>query len=101
LPNLVTTISSPAAAESSNRDSLRNLRNVTVFMSDNMSAWRSEAKLQTKAIVARVIGQSRLVGTPLCGVRTAQRAVPAIPGPPSLTDYWRASFLMARKGQCL
>jgi hypothetical protein len=34
-----------------------------------------------------VIGQSRLVGTPRCGVRTAQRAVPTIPGPPSLTDY--------------
>jgi hypothetical protein len=35
---------------------------------------------------AIVIGKSRLVGTPRCGVRTAQRAVPTIPGPPSLTD---------------
>jgi hypothetical protein len=34
-----------------------------------------------------VTGQSRLVGTPRCGVRTAQRAVPTLPGPPSLTDY--------------
>jgi hypothetical protein len=43
---------------------------------------------------ARVIGQSRLVGTPRCGVRTAQRAVPTIPGPPSLTDYMRADFML-------
>jgi hypothetical protein len=41
LPKRVTTSSSPAATESSNRDSLRNLRNVTVFMSDNMSYKRS------------------------------------------------------------
>jgi hypothetical protein len=34
-----------------------------------------------------VIGQSWLVGTPRCGVRTAQRAVPAFSEPPSLTDY--------------
>jgi hypothetical protein len=31
--------------------------------------------------------QSRRVGTPRCGVRTAQRAVPPFPEPPSLTDY--------------
>jgi xanthosine utilization system XapX-like protein len=29
-----------------------------------------------------VIGQSWLVGTPRCGVRTAQRAVPTVRGPP-------------------
>jgi hypothetical protein len=35
----------------------------------------------------KVTGQSRLVGTPRCGVRTAQRAVPPFFGPPSQTDY--------------
>jgi hypothetical protein len=34
-----------------------------------------------------VIRQSPLVGTPRCGVRTAQRAVPTFPRPPPLTDY--------------
>jgi hypothetical protein len=40
----VTTISWPAAAESSNRDSRRNRRNVTVFMSDNVSDSYLESK---------------------------------------------------------
>jgi hypothetical protein len=34
-----------------------------------------------------VIGQSRLVGTPRCGVRSAQRADPTFSYPRSLTDY--------------
>jgi hypothetical protein len=34
-----------------------------------------------------VIGQSSLVGTPRCGVRTAQRAVPTFHGAPSLRHY--------------
>jgi hypothetical protein len=38
-------------------------------------------------LIISVIGQSRLVGTARCGVRTAQRAVPTFPGAPSLTDY--------------
>jgi prepilin-type N-terminal cleavage/methylation domain-containing protein/prepilin-type processing-associated H-X9-DG protein len=56
---------------------------------------------------ARVIGQSRLVGTPRCGVRTAQKqnntraarfagcAVPTFPGSPSLTDYRPDVLFMA------
>jgi Rrf2 family transcriptional regulator, cysteine metabolism repressor len=48
----------------------------------------------TLDVKSNVIGQSRLVGTPRCGVRTAQRAVPTFPVPPSLTDYNQTQNLL-------